>query len=707
MPISPGNNVVLNWTNPGIKPAITVAPGSADNASSSITLIGQGYPGWAVPLQENILHILENFASNGAPVNPTKGQLWWDTSASPEGKLYVCIDPAGSPVWREVITYPDIFVNINAPDPALLGYIWFDPVELELSICTEATIISPATPAVWTKILTFQQIISDTPPSFPRVDGQLWFDTVNRVLWSWDDTNSVFVRIGPQKDIDIIAGSGWNDAIVWLNKILSTPSNTLDNADPFTSLNSWGYNQTLPFGPYYSDVPSSEWLRFYDVVLNLGNFLGIPNTGLIKQDFHLPGQFSNQYGIPFMLAQWDNILSKIEQYKDGRATVAALALQNSNAIITFTGTSGAGTILSVTSPQASGFTVAETWTLVATSATNFTVTGSVNGAQAAATVDVAYDNGITAFTINSGGNAFVAGDTFVIDVLPNLKTSYSAAWGAGNTGLNTTFTFAFNDINHQRAFFNAGGKLKFSTTFDDVTAGHNLFWHNFLDTVNNVTFDIDSTSYGYPVAVDNTNLGYYDLTTSYQTVLYLDARILPADATRTVGYQAPFAAGTVTPGAGNIGNGTLGAITGIDQAPLTSVSEVWTLTAIDATTFGVSGSTSGVMADLTVGVAYTNAYFSVTVTAGGTPFVAGDTFTFEISGISNYIKLEAKVDVNPNNLVFKLTLNDTTTVAVDSVTTGGGLKGVVTQLDMIKASPVYLNNPEIPYPAVTNVGWAP
>lgn len=71
---------------------------------------------------------------------------------------------------------------------------------------------------------------------------------------------------------------------------------------------------------------------------------------------------------------------------------------------------GNGTMGSISVSQAAG--VVETWSVVATSATNFTVTGSVSGAKAAATVGTPYTNGIVSFTITAGGAAFVATDSF-------------------------------------------------------------------------------------------------------------------------------------------------------------------------------------------------------------------------------------------------------------------------------------------------------
>ena len=94
----------------------------------------------------------------------------------------------------------------------------------------------------------------------------------------------------------------------------------------------------------------------------------------------------------------------------------------------------------VSAERASTSPVDETWTLTATSGTNFTVTGSVSGAQAAATVGTPYDNSIVAFTIIAGDTAFVSSDSFTFDVADGLgatelytatrwDTDYDAAGG--------------------------------------------------------------------------------------------------------------------------------------------------------------------------------------------------------------------------------------------------------------------------------------
>jgi hypothetical protein len=76
------------------------------------------------------------------------------------------------------------------------------------------------------------------------------------------------------------------------------------------------------------------------------------------------------------------------------------------------------------------------------------------------------------------------------------------------------------------------------------------------------------------------------------------------------------------------GNGTL---TGLSVNQSTAVAELWTLTAINATTFSVTGAVSGATANATVGVPYNNGILAFTINAGGTAFVASDAFTVNVT----------------------------------------------------------------------------
>lgn len=89
-------NYNVNWSSEGETPSvpgkteILVAQKAIDDTSTSITLTGKGLPNYGEIQQENFIHLMENFASQFPPSNPTIGQLWYNTL---ESILYLRVDP--------------------------------------------------------------------------------------------------------------------------------------------------------------------------------------------------------------------------------------------------------------------------------------------------------------------------------------------------------------------------------------------------------------------------------------------------------------------------------------------------------------------------------------------------------------------------------------------------------------------------------------
>jgi hypothetical protein len=67
----------------------TIANGTINTTSTSISLPGRNYAGYGEYLDTNFVHMLENFADTTVPSNPIRGQLWYNTSTST-----MCICPA-------------------------------------------------------------------------------------------------------------------------------------------------------------------------------------------------------------------------------------------------------------------------------------------------------------------------------------------------------------------------------------------------------------------------------------------------------------------------------------------------------------------------------------------------------------------------------------------------------------------------------------
>ena len=51
------------------------------NQETSVSLPGKNYTGYGTAVNENFLHLLENFANTTAPSRPVEGQLWYDSTA--------------------------------------------------------------------------------------------------------------------------------------------------------------------------------------------------------------------------------------------------------------------------------------------------------------------------------------------------------------------------------------------------------------------------------------------------------------------------------------------------------------------------------------------------------------------------------------------------------------------------------------------------
>jgi len=116
---------ILNWTNPSIpeKTApINVAVASLNTTSASVAFTGKGLSNYGKVQQENMMHMLENFASDNPPNKPTMGQLWYKFSTK---QLNVCVDGTAATenlAWK---TIGGVEVADVAPPEPNIGDLWF------------------------------------------------------------------------------------------------------------------------------------------------------------------------------------------------------------------------------------------------------------------------------------------------------------------------------------------------------------------------------------------------------------------------------------------------------------------------------------------------------------------------------------------------------------------------------------------------------
>jgi microcystin-dependent protein len=117
----------VNFTDKNNKTPITVF----DNTSStdtSLTFPGRNVTGYGQIIAENFLHLLENFSSATAPVAPTEGQLWYDTSTGTMQLWDGTSWKAASNIQKGPTT-PDV-------ETSKIGELWVDTTNQQLRIFT-------------------------------------------------------------------------------------------------------------------------------------------------------------------------------------------------------------------------------------------------------------------------------------------------------------------------------------------------------------------------------------------------------------------------------------------------------------------------------------------------------------------------------------------------------------------------------------------
>lgn len=123
----------INLTNGTV--LTTIADGTVNDSSTALTLIGKNYSGYGTYLNDNLVHLLENFSDDTPPTTPLTGQLWWDTA----GNLNVY---NGS----RFVNLAAVTSSTSAPSGPKTGNQWWDTTNNQFNVYNGAgwTLVGPA-----------------------------------------------------------------------------------------------------------------------------------------------------------------------------------------------------------------------------------------------------------------------------------------------------------------------------------------------------------------------------------------------------------------------------------------------------------------------------------------------------------------------------------------------------------------------------------
>jgi len=118
----------INFTDLINKGSLTVEENGLNSTDTSLKLVGQNLSGYGAYINENFLHLLENFANTTAPSSPVEGQLWYDTTAGVDQlKVYDGAAWVAAGGIKKAASQPEASASI-------LGDIWVDTANLQAYI---------------------------------------------------------------------------------------------------------------------------------------------------------------------------------------------------------------------------------------------------------------------------------------------------------------------------------------------------------------------------------------------------------------------------------------------------------------------------------------------------------------------------------------------------------------------------------------------
>lgn len=114
------------------KGSITVED-NTPNTETSLVLPGRNLTDYGKLVNENFLHLLENFANNNPPASPVEGQLWYDNSVGVDQlKIYDGAKWVAAGNLKKSLTAPDLLSSTA-------GDLWVDTTKQQLHLFTGTT----------------------------------------------------------------------------------------------------------------------------------------------------------------------------------------------------------------------------------------------------------------------------------------------------------------------------------------------------------------------------------------------------------------------------------------------------------------------------------------------------------------------------------------------------------------------------------------
>jgi hypothetical protein len=388
---------IVNWSKTGVppngKPEIIVNPREIDTTSTSLVLTGFGLPNYGEIQQENFIRLLENFASDVSPPNPTHGQIWFKT----DDRAIFFYDI--NDTWKRV---GGIFKQDEAPSEAEAGDLWWDTNDVKLFVFSGTE---------WGQIWP---TVDEIRVAYVEEYNQ-WVDRYNRIAGTPTTNNA-----------------GGND--IMLDGLILSNGKIVHTYEPFSSVipsvtygNKYGYGQNHLTHKAVGELTNQDWIDILEKFRRLASHQGTNASALSTRGFIIEPEAA--VGIATIENEYDRSVRVLNDIELNRFNALPLSLESS----------------------------------VLTNSTHVRT-----------------------------------------EAYYNVKHHEVA--------------FTFDSANHAKAFFNAGGKFRITRSFSpSQVTPFNSEWQALLTAIGNISFSVSGVSH----STNPNDIGFYDLTTSYETLFLL------------------------------------------------------------------------------------------------------------------------------------------------------------------------------------------
>jgi hypothetical protein len=266
--------------------AATVNEGVINTTDTDLALVGKNYLVYGELINENFVKLLENFSNNEAPVNPIKGQLWYDSA---NDKILV---------YNDINFRPINSVDVSAASPLAprIGDLWYDNINQQLKFWNGANwiIVAPLFNANETRSGIFVETVNDNLGN-PRVITSIWNNNIRVVIFSnseFTPSNAIagFPSIkqglnlydagtfnGTARNSQLLDNKSPNDFFILNTNSVSTGNLKILNNNALTL----GNNENLSIGVDFDGVFLKSLLNEQDIYIKVKDGTGSELTPLI------------------------------------------------------------------------------------------------------------------------------------------------------------------------------------------------------------------------------------------------------------------------------------------------------------------------------------------------------------------------------------------------------------------------------------------